>query len=205
VTRFAAGVYTPSLSPDKPPKKNGLVEAKGFKKEDFEGEEDTPKKVSADACKWCFWDPCIVDDHKVIEEGRVIVDNLNAQQGARVSLELNNYKFALYRMYARRLGYKGKRHLLPICVQGYVDKHFVDAGEERTGFKKSKRHKCNDRYRVLIQDSPSARPLCLLHLGLPIHLRVEYRCDSSTSLLQNQFTVHSRRTPVPSLFLHTSL
>jgi len=138
-TRFAAGVYTPSPSPDKPPKKDGLAEAKGFNKRDFEGEEDTPKKVSADACKWCFWDPCIVDDDEVREEGRVVVDNLNAQQAAGVSLEMSNYRFAHYRMHARRLGHKGKRHLLPVCVQGHVDKHFVDAGEERAGFKEKQK------------------------------------------------------------------
>jgi len=34
--------------------------------------------------------------------------------------------------------------------------------------------------------------LCLLHLGLPIHLRVEHRCNSSTSLFQNQSNVHTR-------------
>jgi len=139
VSRFAAGVYTPSPSPDKPPKKDGLVEAKGSNKQDFEGEEDTPKKVSADACKWCFWDPCIVHDDEVREEGRVIVDNLNAQQEAGVSLELNNYRFTLYRMHARRLRYKGKRHLLPICVQGHADTCFVEAGEEHTGLKKKQK------------------------------------------------------------------
>jgi len=42
---------------------------------------------------------------------------------------------------------------------------------------------------MLIRDSPSVWPLCLLHLGLPIYLRVEYRCDSSMSLLQNQFPI----------------
>ena len=117
---------------------NELVQAKDFNVDDFVGEEDTPKKVSANACKWCLWDPCIVDDEEVREEGRTTVDNLNAQRAAGVALELDNYRFALYRMYARILGYKGKRYILPVCVQGYIDKHFVAPGEKRTGFKANK-------------------------------------------------------------------
>ena len=34
--------------------KNELVQAKGFNVDDFVGEEDTPKKVSAVVCKWCL-------------------------------------------------------------------------------------------------------------------------------------------------------
>jgi len=135
VTRFAAGVYTPSPSPAKPPKKNGLVEANGFNKEDFEGEEETPRKVSADACKWCFWDPCVLEDDESNEEARVLVDNLMTQEEQGIELQFRNYRHALCRLYARRLGYKHKRFILPVCVQGFVDKHFSVKDEKRTGFK----------------------------------------------------------------------
>jgi len=124
---------TPSQTPKA--KRTKLVQAKGFKLDDYEGKEDTPKKISANACNWCKWDPCILEDDEVNEEGRVIIDNLNAQAQAGIDLHLNNYRFALYKMYARFLGYKGDRYFLPICVQGYVDKHFVEKGEKRTGFK----------------------------------------------------------------------
>ena len=62
---------------------NTIINSMG-RPEDFEGEEDTPKKVSANARKLCLWDPCIVDDDEVREEGWIIVDNLNAQQAAGV-------------------------------------------------------------------------------------------------------------------------
>jgi len=124
---------TPSPTPKA--KRTKLVQAKGFKLDDYEGKEDTSKKISANACKWCKLDPCILEDDEVNEEGRVIIDNLNAQAQAGIDLHLNNYRFALYQMYARCLGYKGDRYLLPICVQGYVDKHFVEEGKKHTGFK----------------------------------------------------------------------
>jgi len=130
---------TPSPTPK--PKRTVFAQAKGFNLSDYEGEEDTPQKKASsgdDVCKWCHRYPCLVDDEEVREEGRVVVDNLNSQALAGTELHLNNYRFALYRMYARILGFTGKRHLLPVCVQAYVDKHFVEEGEKRTGFKASK-------------------------------------------------------------------
>jgi len=56
------------------------------------------------------------------------------QAQAGVDLHLNNYRFALYRMHARAFGCKGNRCLLPICVQGCVEKHFVEEGEKHTRF-----------------------------------------------------------------------
>ncbi len=123
-------VWTPDPSPPEV-KKSQFAQAKGFYKEDYEGEEESPKKLSADACKWCLRDPCIIDDEEVREEGRTIVDNLNANG----ITEKKPYRFALYRMYARVLGYREKRYILPRCVYLFVEKHFVDEGEERTGFK----------------------------------------------------------------------
>jgi len=87
--------------------------------------------------------PCVLEDDEVNEEGRVIVDNLNAQAQAGINLHLNNYRFALYQMHARCLGYKGDRCLSPICVQGHVDKHFVEKGEKRTGFKPKAKQNVN--------------------------------------------------------------
>jgi len=125
-------VWTPDPSPSPPEvKKSEFAQAKGFYKEDYEGEEDTPKKLSANACKWCLRDPCVIDDEEVREEGRIVVDNLNANN----ITEMKPYRFALYRMYACFLGYIGKRYILPCCVYLYVEKHFVEPGEECTGFK----------------------------------------------------------------------
>jgi len=119
-----------------PPKKtkheeSTLAQAKGFNKEDFEGEEETPEKMSTDACKWCQLEPCVIDDEDSRAEGKTIVDNLNSQEGT----EMNNFRFALYRMFARQLGHVGERHILPRCVYLCVEKHFVVPGEKRTGFK----------------------------------------------------------------------
>ena len=133
------GYKTPSPTPKV--KRTEFAQAKGFNLSDFEGEEETPeKKVSygPDVCKWCHRDPCLVDDEEVRAEGKVVVDNLNAQAAAGTELQLNNYRFALYRMYARVLGFTGKRYLLPVCVQAYVDKYFVAKDETRTGFKAHK-------------------------------------------------------------------
>ena len=58
-----------------------------------------------------------MDDEETVEEGRVIVDNLNAQG---ITLK-RPYRLALYRMYARALGYFGKREILPHCVYNYID------------------------------------------------------------------------------------
>ena len=58
-------------------------------------------------------------------------DNLIAQG----ETEKRRFRFPLYQMYARALGYTGKRWILPRCVYLWVDRHFVDEGEERTGFK----------------------------------------------------------------------
>jgi len=112
-------------------KGNELVQAKGFNKNDYEGEETTPVKISADACKWCQLEPCIIDDEESRAEGKMIVDNLNAQEGS----EMNNFTFALYRMYARQLGYVGERYILPRCVYLFIENNFVVPGEKRTGFK----------------------------------------------------------------------
>jgi len=125
-------VWTLDPSPSPPVvKKSEFAQAKGFYKEDYEGEEDTPIKVSANACKWCLRDPCIIDDEEVREEGRIIVDNLNANN----ITEMKPYRFALYRMHARVLGYVEKRYILPRCIYLYVEKHFVEPGKVRTGFK----------------------------------------------------------------------
>lgn len=130
---------TPSPTPK--PNRSEFAQAKGFNLSGFEGEEDTPEKKPAsgsEARKWCHRFPCLVDDEEVREEGKELVDNLNAQALAGTELQLNNYRFALYRMHARVLGFRGKRYLLPVCVQAYVDKHFVEEGEKRTGFKAHK-------------------------------------------------------------------
>jgi len=126
---------TPSPSPPKV-KKHEFVQAKGFDIADYEGEEDTPKKISGNGniCKWCNWDPCILLEDEVNEEARVIVDNLIAQEKQGIQLTYRNYRYALYRMYARALGYK-ERQLLPVCVQSYIDKHFAEEDEKQTGFK----------------------------------------------------------------------
>ena len=139
MTKVTSLSYTPSPSPSPPPVKRVetvvFVQAKGYKKEDFEGEEDTPKKISADSCKWCHWDPCLLLNDDVNEEAACLVDNLIAQEKQGVELTFKNYRFALYRFYARKLGYKEKRYILPVCVQAYIDKHFVEKDEIRTGFK----------------------------------------------------------------------
>jgi len=127
-------VKTPS------PKRKGseFAQAKGFDINNYEGEEDTPKKMAAGIgklCKWCEWDPCILEDDEVNEEARVIVDNLMAQEAQGIDVTHRNYRYALYRMYARALGYKQVRQLLPVCVQAFLDKNFSYEGEERTGFK----------------------------------------------------------------------
>jgi len=70
----------------------------------------------------------------VNEEARVIVDNLIAQQKQGIDVTFRNCRCALYRMYARALGHTHERELLPVCVQCYIDKHFVEEGETRTGF-----------------------------------------------------------------------
>ena len=143
VTKFDAGVYTPSPSPEKPPAKKPrqetsvFAQAAGFNKNDFEGEEESPQKISADACKWCQLEPCIIDDDESREEGKMIVDNLNSQQGT----VMKNFRFALYRMHARQLGYVGERCILPRCVYLYVEKHFVEPGEKRAGFKPKPQNK----------------------------------------------------------------
>ena len=39
-----------------------------------------------------------------------------------------------HRMCARKLGYRGERVMLPVCVQVWIDKNFTDEGEQQTGF-----------------------------------------------------------------------
>jgi len=58
-----------------------LAQGKGFNKEDFERNKETHKKISADACKWCQLDPCVIDCEESVKEGKLIVDNPNAQEG----------------------------------------------------------------------------------------------------------------------------
>jgi len=72
---------TPNPTPKA--KRTKLVQTKGFNLDDYEGEEDTLKKISSDAGKWCKWDQCVLEDDEVNEEARVIVDNLNAGAGWR--------------------------------------------------------------------------------------------------------------------------
>jgi len=57
-----------------------------------------------------------VNNNETVEEGRVIVDNLNAQKLAGVELHLKYYRCSLCRMYARALGFVGYREILPHCV-----------------------------------------------------------------------------------------
>jgi len=120
---------------ENPPRKkakptNELVEAKGFRKEDHEGEEESPKKMPPNACKWCLLDPCIVDDEETVEEGRMIVNNLIAQEAT-----MKECRHPLCRMCAHHLGCTQKRWILPTCVCNWINEHFVKEGEERTGFK----------------------------------------------------------------------
>jgi len=125
-------VKTPS------PKGKGseFAQAKGFDINDYEGEEETPKKMAAgkgQLCKWCKRDPCILEDDEVNEEARVVVDNLTSQAAQGVELTFRNYRHALCRFCARVLGCKD-RQLLPVCVQAFIDKNFSEEGEEHTGF-----------------------------------------------------------------------
>lgn len=132
VTRVAPGCFAPSPSPSPAKQKqrtSEFVEAVGYSKDLCEGEEETPKKILAHACKWCQLDPCIIHEDESREEGRMIVDNLNVQ-----GTELNKVRCALCRMHARQLGYVGERHILPHCDL-YIEANFVEPGEERTGFK----------------------------------------------------------------------
>lgn len=130
------GDKTPS-----PKKGSQFVEPAGFDIEEFEGEEPTPKKMPADVpvCKWCNMAPCILENKESKAEGEWIVDSLNEELNEGLHVPLRNYRYALYRMYARRLGHKGKgiRVVLPVCVQTFVDKHFVEKDEVRTGFKEA--------------------------------------------------------------------
>jgi len=101
-----------------------LVQAKGFKKEDFEGEG-------------CQLDPCIIDDEESRAEGKMIVDNLNAQEGS----EMNNFRFALCRIHARRLGMllRGTSFLVvSICALrstlSYPEKSAQDSSQRSNDF-----------------------------------------------------------------------
>jgi len=129
VTRMKAGEFTPSPTP--PPKEVKFAKASGYNREDFEGEEETPEKISANACKWCQRDPCIVDDEESRTEGCQLVDDLKENP----EITMKNIRFEVYRMYARQLGYVGFRHILPRCVGLFIDEKFVEPGEERTGYK----------------------------------------------------------------------
>ena len=130
VTRMKAGMYTPSPTPPKA-KATQFVQAQGYKPEDFEGEEETPQKVSANACKWCQRDPCIIQDEESRDEGAQLVEDLKEDP----DITMKNIRFQIYRMYARQLGYVGFRHILPRCVGLFIDEMFVEPGETRTGYK----------------------------------------------------------------------
>ena len=63
------------------------------------------------------------------------MDWLNEEtQSAGFNIPLRSYRFYLYRMYARHLNFRGLRQELPKCVTDWIDKHFRDDGEDRTGF-----------------------------------------------------------------------
>jgi len=129
VTRIKAGEFRSSPTP--PPKEVQFVKASGYSHEDFEGEEETPKKVSANVCKWCQHDPCIVDDEESRAEGCHLVDDLKENP----EIAMKNIRFEIYRMHARQLGYVGFRNVLPWCVGLFIDEKFVEPGEKRTGHK----------------------------------------------------------------------
>jgi len=134
VTRVTSLVCTPSPSPEKDNKKENnpaFAQAAGFKKEDCEGEEESPKKISANACKWCQLEPCVIDDEDSREEGKELVDRLKLEP----DIAVKRIRYKIYRMHARQLGYVGVRHILPRCMCLFVDKHFVDPDEKRTGCK----------------------------------------------------------------------
>jgi len=76
-----------------------------------------------------------MENDSVNDEAKDLVDNLIAQEKQGISLTYKNYRFALYRFYACALGYKGKRVLLPVCLQLFINNNFVEKGKERTGFK----------------------------------------------------------------------
>jgi len=65
------------------PKKKGshFAELAGFNIEDYEGEEDSPRKMPADVpvCKWCKMAPCILYNQESRDEGEWIVDSLNEE------------------------------------------------------------------------------------------------------------------------------
>jgi len=136
--RVKAGLYTPSPSPKKPPAKkpkSEFAQAEGFNKLDYERGEETPKKLSANACKWCELDPCVIDDKEIREGGRTIVKNLKANG----ETALKRFVFPICRMHARQLGCIGKRHILPCCVCLFVENNFVSPGEKRTDYKDKQR------------------------------------------------------------------
>jgi len=118
-------VLTPDPSPPKV-KKSEFAQTEGFCNEDCEGEEESHKKMLANACKGCLHDPCVVDDEEVSEEGQTIVKNLNANG----ITETKPCRFALCRMCACVPGHREKRCMLLRCVCLFVEKHFVEEGKE---------------------------------------------------------------------------
>jgi len=87
------------------------------------------------SCVHCNRDPCIVNDEDASEEGREIVDWLNEEIVlGGINIPLRTFRFYLYRMYARHLHYGRCRRQLPECVTDYIDAHFREEGEGRTGF-----------------------------------------------------------------------
>jgi len=117
------------------------VEPAGFNIKQFVGEEPTPKKMPADVpvCKSCHIAPCIVENKEARAEGEWIVDSLNDELSEGLHVPLQNYRCALYRMHARRLGHAGKgiRVVLPVCVQSFVNKNYVEKDEVCTGFQEA--------------------------------------------------------------------
>ena len=87
------------------------------------------------SCVHCNRDPCIVKDEDACEEGSEIVDWLNDEiMTASINIPLRTFRFYLYCMYARHLHYGRCHRELPECVTDYIDAHFREEGEERTGY-----------------------------------------------------------------------
>jgi len=130
---------------------DGKPRAWGFKSADDKDAEETEDKAAEDkklaedlteekagdeeVCPFCNRVPCIVVDEVASEEGSDIVDWLNEEtQSAGFNIPLRSHRFCLCRMHARHLNFHGRRQELPKCVADWIDKHFRDDGEDRTGF-----------------------------------------------------------------------
>lgn len=126
--------YTPVKEhPELPPKKGAefVNNSEDFRLSDYEGEEEPPKPAPPGACPHCRRSPCIVIDQDSCDEGHEIIDDMINDEN---EYENNNYRYALYRMYARQLRMT-IRTILPRCVYNFVQKSFPEDNEEYTGFK----------------------------------------------------------------------